>query len=48
VPSAWVPGVVKVRGLVIGNGDPAIVEDVPVVGSYHEAFMAFENFVMST
>ena len=47
VPSeGCVPGVAKVCGPVLGNGDPLIGVDVPVVGSYHDAFMDFENIAM--
>jgi hypothetical protein len=43
-----VPGVVKVCAPVLAKGDPAIGVELPVVGSYQEAFIGFEKFAILT
>jgi hypothetical protein len=43
-----VPGVVKLRAPLLAKGEPVIAVEFPVVGSYQEAFMAFENIFMFT
>src|SRR5262249_47135338 len=48
VPSSWLPGGVKSREPVFGNGEPAIGAKVPLVGSYQEAVAAAARRDMAT
>src|SRR5438477_8428368 len=47
-PSLLLPGGVKFRVPVLANGEPAILVNDPLLGSYHCAVAGALNFVMST